>query len=138
MLHEIFLPCPDRVRFVGMTDRPEDYMAAADIFCLPSYREGFGSVVIEAAAVGVPAVASRIYGLSDAVDDGETGLLHTPGDIAAIESTLRILVSDGDLRTRMGTRARERAVTQFAASRVVAAQMAFYDDLLGTASGRGV
>ena len=101
-LQEIFLPCSDHVRFVGMTNRPEDYMAAADIFCLPSYREGFGSVIIEAAAAGIPAVASRIYGLTDAVDDGETGLLHAAADVDSIDSTLRTLVSDADLRGRMG------------------------------------
>ena len=137
VLQEIFAPCADHVRFVGMTDRPEDYMAVADIFCLPSYREGFGSVIIEAAATGVPAVASRIYGLTDAVDDGETGLLHVPAEVSSIDATLRILVSDADLRARMGARARERAVTLFSSARVVAAQMAFYEDLFGSASDRG-
>lgn len=137
-LQKIFSPCADHVRFVGMTARPEDYMAAADIFCLPSYREGFGSVIIEAAAAGVPAVASRIYGLTDAVDDGETGLLHVPADVSSIDSTLRALVLDADLRARMGARARERAVTLFSSARVVAAQMAFYDDLLGSAPDRRV
>ncbi len=51
-------------------------MAGADIFILPSHREGFGSTVIEAAATGIPAIASRIYGLTDAVQDGETGYLR--------------------------------------------------------------
>lgn len=138
VLQEILAPCADHVRFVGMTNRPEDYMAVADIFCLPSYREGFGSVIIEAAATGVPAVASRIYGLTDAVDDGETGLLHAPADVSSIDATLRILVSDADLRARMGARARERAVTLFSSARIVAAQMAFYEDLLGSAPDRGV
>jgi glycosyltransferase involved in cell wall biosynthesis len=45
-------PAVARTRFVGYTDRPEDFMAAADVFCLPSYREGFGMVIIEAAAAG--------------------------------------------------------------------------------------
>ncbi len=138
VLQEIFSACAERVRFVGMTDRPEDYMAAADIFCLPSYREGFGSVIIEAAAAGVPAVASRIYGLTDAVDDGETGLLHVPADVSSIDATLRTLVSDADLRAKMGASARERAVALFSSARVVAAQMAFYGGVLGSASDKGV
>jgi glycosyltransferase involved in cell wall biosynthesis len=48
-------------------------MMAADIFCLPSHREWFGMMIVEAAACGVPAVASRIYGITDAVDDGKPG-----------------------------------------------------------------
>ena len=129
-LQQIVMPCAGRVRFVGMTDRPEDYMAAADIFCLPSYREGFGSVIIEAAATGIPAIASRIYGLTDAVEDGKTGLLHEPGDVAAIDLKLQELATNADLRKAMGFYARERALTRFSSARVVAAQMEFYEDLL--------
>lgn len=137
-LREILLPCSAHVRFIGMTDRPEDYMAAADIFCLPSYREGFGSVIIEAAAAGVPAVASRIYGLSDAVDDGQTGLLHEARDVGGIASKLQLLASDAPLRVEMGARARERALTRFSSSRVVAAQMAFYEELFVSLPPKGL
>jgi len=52
-----------QLRRVDFTTTPERYMAAADVFCLPSYREGFGQVIIEAAACGIPSVASRIYGV---------------------------------------------------------------------------
>ena len=70
-----------RIDCVGYSDSVADFMAAADILCLPSHREGFGSVLIEAGAVGLPVVASRIYGITDAVIDGKTGLLHRPKDI---------------------------------------------------------
>lgn len=121
----------DRCCFVGYTDRPEDYMAAGDVFCLPSYREGFGMVVIEAAAAGVPAIASRIYGVTDAVEEGVTGLLHAPGDVAEIAATMAALVGDPARRLAMGSAARERALRLFSGEAVTAAWFSFYAKLLG-------
>lgn len=103
---------------VGYTMNTEAYMAAADIICLPSYREGFGSVLIEGASCGLPAVAARIYGITDAVVENNTGLLHPPGDIAALADGLHRLVSDDDFRLRLGKNAYRRAVASFQASRV--------------------
>lgn len=121
----------DRCRFVGFTDRPEDYMAAGDVFCLPSYREGFGMVVIEAAAAGMPAVASRIYGVTDAVEDGVTGLLHAPGDVPGIARHMATMADDAARRTAMGNAARERALRLFSAEAVTAAWVDYYGRLLG-------
>ena len=105
----------DRLHIIGYTREAEAYMAASDIICLPSYREGFGSVLIEGAACGLPAVASRIYGVTDAVVENVTGLLHPPGDIEALTDSLRRLVSDKRLRKELGKNAYERAVTSFEA-----------------------
>jgi len=120
----------ERVRRVDFTRQPERFMAAADIFCLPSYREGFGMVVIEAAAAGLPAVASRIYGITDAVADGQTGILHAPGDVAAIAENLTELLVAPDRCKAMGERARLRAQADF--SQAVSSQglMAFYAKML--------
>ena len=123
--------CLDRVRHVGMTNSPENHMAAADIFCLPSYREGFGSVVIEAGACGLPTLASRIYGITDAVEEGATGILHDAGDVEGIASGLRTLALDANLREKMGMAARNRAETLFSTQKVVSAQMSFYKNILG-------
>lgn len=103
---------------VGYTECPEQYMAIADILCLPSYREGFGTVVIEAAAMGVPTVGTNIYGLSDAIADGETGILVAPYDSDSLYQGLAMLLSDSALRARMGSAARQRANELFAADRV--------------------
>ena len=67
----------NRHRFVciGLTNSPEKFMAAADIFCLPSYREGFGMAALEASSCGLPVVGTNIHGLSDAVINNETGVL---------------------------------------------------------------
>jgi len=120
----------DRLRLVDYTNTPQRYMAAADVFCLPSYREGFGTVVIEAAACGVAAIASRIYGLTDAVIDAETGLLHAAGDVPAIESMMARLAGDRALRQRLGTAARNRACADFAMPVLTSALLAFYAKML--------
>jgi glycosyltransferase involved in cell wall biosynthesis len=119
-----------RLRILGGTPRPEDFMVAADVFCLPSYREGFGSVVIEAAACGIPAIASAIYGLSDAVEDGRSGVLHQPRDISAIASLLERFVLDREWRESLGRYAQQRAQTLFASNVLLDAQMAFVEQLM--------
>lgn len=105
-------------------------MAAADVFCLPSYREGFGMVVIEAAAAGIPAVASRIYGVTDAVEDGVTGLLHQPGDAAGIAREMALIAGDASRRIEMGRAARERALSLFSRSTITVAWVRFFGQLL--------
>ena len=117
---------PGRVHRVGFSDHPEAYMSAADVICLPSYREGFGTVIIEAAAVGLPAVASRIYGVIDAVEDGTTGILHRPGAVDEIGAALERLASDPSLRMMMGRGARARAVARFSQERICGALLDYY------------
>jgi glycosyltransferase involved in cell wall biosynthesis len=106
------------LRVVGYTRETEAYMAACDIICLPSYREGFGSVLIEGAACGLPAVASRIYGVTDAVVENVTGLLHPPGEVASLANTLRRLVCDTQFRLKLGKNAYTRALTSFEAAHI--------------------
>ena len=120
------------IHFIGHTDKPEAYMAAADVLCLPSYREGFGTVLIEAAAVGIPAIASRIYGITDAVVDNETGLLHAPRDVDAIKMLIEIVANNQALRNALGKQARERAVKDFSSELITQAWVDFYQDKLGT------
>ena len=97
------------VHSVGFSMTPETYMAIADVLCLPSYREGFGTVVIEAAAMGLPTVGSDIYGLTDAVLNEETGLLVPPKDGDALAVAISRLLDDSVLRNKMGEAARLRA-----------------------------
>lgn len=119
----------NRLRSVDFTNQPERFMAAADIFCLPSHREGFGMVAIEAAAVSLPAVASRIYGITDAVVDGVTGYLHAPGDVHEIVVALVRLVEDATLRRKMGNEARERACRDFSQQAITRGLKAFYEKI---------
>lgn len=110
---------------VGYTQVVEEYMAAADVFCLPSYREGFGLVLIEAGAAGLPVVASRIYGITDAVVEGGTGLLHRPGDVADLVDKLETLIADSSLHRALGAAGRRRALQMFNAELVTTAMADF-------------
>jgi glycosyltransferase involved in cell wall biosynthesis len=126
----LFSECLPRVRFFGFTSVPEEFMAGADVLCLPSYREGFGTVLINAAAVGIPALASRIYGSVDAVQDGITGLLHQPGNVSEMVGHMIRLKNSPSLRETMGDNGRRRAVRDFSERSVTLAVLNFYSDVL--------
>jgi glycosyltransferase involved in cell wall biosynthesis len=111
---------------VGFTSQPEEYFNAADVFCLPSHREGFGSVLIEAAACGITSVASNIYGISDAVVDGVTGLLHTPKSVEDLKEKMGFLILSLDLRKQLANCALERARNQFSSAVLERELVAFY------------
>ena len=116
--YEVLSTPSNGVYRIPYTMEVESYMAAADIMCLPSYREGFGTVLIEAAACGLPAIASRIYGIIDAVEDGKTGLLHDPGDIEAMIALVRQLAANPTYRLKLGNSARKRATLKFKSERL--------------------
>jgi len=98
----------ENFRYIPFTTEPEKYMAASDIFCLPSLREGFGLAIIEAGSSGLPSVASRIYGVTDSVKEGETGLLIQSGSVDELIGGLNRLLENPGSRLEMGTQARER------------------------------
>lgn len=130
VLQKIVAPCVSHFHRIGFTDKPEEYMSCADVFCLPSYREGFGSVIIEAAAVGLPAVASHIYGLVDAVGNGETGILHEVKNRQQIEEALLLLATDEALRSSMSRKAFLRAHDCFSQDIVINEMRQYYHALL--------
>lgn len=119
------------VRLIPFTKMPEQYMAAADILCLPSYREGFGSVVIEAAACGIPSIGTNIYGLDDAIVDGETGILVPAKSISHLQAAIQLLIEDKNLRQKMGKAAHARALVKFPQRRLTEHLLALYKELLG-------
>ena len=112
-LKSITLDCNSTALFVPYTTAPEDYFNASDIYCLPSFREGFGSTIIEAAACGIPAIGSNIYGITDAIIDGETGVLVEKGDVYALASAMLSLANDPSIRKKMGESAKQRALEKF-------------------------
>jgi len=125
-IREACSACTSRVTISGYTDEPESWLAASDVLCLPSYCEGFGSTIIEAAAVGIPALGSRIYGITDAIEEGVTGFLHEPRDVNDIVGKMRIFAADPELRGKFGNAARDRAIRYFAKEKLTAAVVGFY------------
>jgi glycosyltransferase involved in cell wall biosynthesis len=101
------------VTFVNFTSEPELYIGMADIFCFPSYREGFGTVALEASAMEKPVVATNIYGLSDAVADGESGLLVEVYNAEDLREKLEKLLTDPTFAKKLGQQGRERVVRDF-------------------------
>lgn len=108
----------DLVRFLGFRDDAKEIVAGADVVVLPSVRgEGLPLSLLEAAAMGRPAVASRLAGLPEIIADNETGYIVEPGDAGALASRLSKLLRDAPLRARMGGAARERARELFTRDR---------------------
>lgn len=98
---------------LGYQSNPEKWLAITDVLCLPSYREGFGNVVIEAAAMGIPTVGTDIPGLRDSVRNYKTGILVPTKNTAVLAKALLKLVCDNDLRVAMGDCAHRRVQTYF-------------------------
>lgn len=130
LMHPLLRNASRQVKRVGFTNEPERFMQAADLFCLPSYREGFGSSVIEAAACGVPALVSRIYGLIDAVDEGNTGWMHEAGNIDELAKQLDDLLANPESLLSKGRAARDYVCELFAEEKVTMAMLDFYNKRL--------
>jgi glycosyltransferase involved in cell wall biosynthesis len=118
------------VHFVGLRRDVPRLMAAMDLFTLPSLNEGMGRVLVEAMAMELPCIASRVSGIPDVVAEGTTGLLvpaREPGDLAA---ALRALLDDPARAREMGQRGRARVVPEFGVGRMLEKLEAIYRELL--------
>lgn len=120
----------DRVFFLGNVPNLEEIVAASDLFFLPSESESFGMAALEAMACEVPVIGTRSGGLPELVADGETGYLLTVGDVDAMAEGAIEILSDGELRHRMGTRGREIAIERFDVSRIVPHYREMYERVL--------
>jgi glycosyltransferase involved in cell wall biosynthesis len=129
-LEVMYSELANQVKWIGPSFEPESYMAAADILVLPSYREGFGSVVIEAAACSIPAITYVTEGITDAIENNRTGLLARKYDIKDLVLKMDLLVANVDLRIQLGENAYERAITLFSSDAITAEWLTFYKKLL--------
>ena len=114
------------LRLLGFSKEPYKYLASANVLCLPSYREGFGTVIIEAAAMGIPAIASNIYGITDAIQQNKTGLLHEPKDILGIKIAMESLLHKPLLLNKLKQAAKIRVVDKFDANKITDDWLKFY------------
>lgn len=119
-----------RHTLIGFTDQPAACFNAADIFCLPSYREGFPVSLLEAAASGLPSIGSDIYGIRGALIDTVTGLLFTVGHREQLADTLVRLGNDETARAEMGANARQYVSKHFEQNEVLWRYRSFFHQLL--------
>ena len=105
----------DRVTFIGAVSHLElqTYLQEAAVLLNPSLSEAFGMSLVEAAASGIPVIATQVGGMTDVVVPGETGLLVPADDPQALAEAMGQLLSDKDQRQRMGLAGRVRAVEKF-------------------------
>jgi len=126
-----------RIHQIDWLAEPVPAYAAADIVVLPSYREGFGNVCLEAGAMGLPVVASDILGCREAVERDGTGLLVRPRDAGALRDGLARLIGDARLRRKLGRAGRCRVEREFRQEIVWDGIARVYEELLG-GGGDGV
>lgn len=126
------LQTDERIHLAGMVgpDEMPAYYAAMDLLVLPTYREGFPYVPMEAAAMGLPVVASRVPGCTEAVQDGVTGTLVPARDAAALTAALRQYLENPDLRHQHGQAGRARMLRDYLPEALWNAQYEEYVALL--------
>jgi glycosyltransferase involved in cell wall biosynthesis len=117
----------EHVVFTGFRKDIARILAAIDVFVMPSLSEGLGTAILEAGAAGLPIVATRVGGIPDIVEDGETGLLVPAGEPGALAEAVIRMARDPDLAARCGAAAAEHVRAKFSEERLVERTEALYE-----------
>jgi len=120
----------DVVEFVGEQPDLVPWLSAADLFLLPSSQESFGMAALEAMACEVAVIASRVGGLPEVIQDGVTGFLYAPDDLAGMAECAVMLAKDSPLRKGIGQAAAQHVRTNFCEGTVVPHYEALYREVL--------
>jgi glycosyltransferase involved in cell wall biosynthesis len=119
------------VKYLGFVSNVEELLSTAQILVFPSYyREGLPRVVIEAAACAVPTIGADVPGTREAVDDGITGFLVPPRDHRLLAMRIGQLLDDDELRIKLGSAARQKALNEFDVNLITEKQLDVYKTLL--------
>jgi glycosyltransferase involved in cell wall biosynthesis len=119
------------VEFLGFRDDVADLLSAADVFVLPSMREGLSISLLEAMAAGKPIIATSIGSIREVTGDGACAVLVPPGDTEALVGALEKLITEPDFRHDLGERAQRRFERSYTLERATNAYLTQYADLLG-------
>ena len=116
--------------FVGKRANIADYLGISDIFLLPSELESFGLAALEAQACELPVIATRIGGIPEVVNDGESGFLSDIGDIEKMSADTLKLLQNEELRRSFGLRGRELAIQRYSTDKIIPHYISFYEQVL--------
>jgi glycosyltransferase involved in cell wall biosynthesis len=119
----------DHILFMGPRGEVAEILAASDIGILCSHEEGFSNAVLEGMAAGLPMIVTRVGGNTEAVIDGETGIVVPPRAPTDLAAAIVRLVADPGLRARFGAAGRQRVQKEFGVDRFVQAHCALYRGL---------
>jgi N-acetyl-alpha-D-glucosaminyl L-malate synthase BshA len=119
-----------RIHFLGKQERVNALLPVADLMLMPSELESFGLAALEAMACKVPAIATRVGGVPELIDDGETGLLFPVGDVDAMAAGVIALLTDRNRFEAMREAARKTAQKRFCATLVVPQYVKYYESVL--------
>lgn len=122
-----------KVHLLGLRRDVVNVLRSLDLFVLPTHQEALGTALIEAAAMGLPAIASAVDGVPEVLADQETGLLVPAQDSAALAAAINRLLGDADLRARLAANARQRVVERFSRDVMAQNMVALYQHLLAAA-----
>ncbi len=115
-----------RIHDLGFVSSVEENLIAGDVLALPSYREGFNGAILQAAALGIPTLGSNVYGISDNLIDGKTGMLVEPRSIASLAAGFQKFFENPELATKLGNESLRRVQESFDMRKFNAALAAEY------------
>jgi L-malate glycosyltransferase len=120
----------DKVNFVGKQPKIADYLGIADVSLLPSELESFGLAALEAQSCELPVVASRVGGIPEVINEGESGFMSDVGDTEKMSADVLRLLNNEDLRQKFGKRGRELAVSRYSSEKIIPQYISFYEKVL--------